>query len=67
MKTSSTPAPPKPRGFAAMDPEKRREIAVRGGKNVPRDRRAYAQNRELASAAGKKGGAISRRSKKTEG
>jgi general stress protein YciG len=44
------------RGFASMDPEKRREIAIRGGKSVPSDRRSFSQNRELAAQAGRKGG-----------
>jgi general stress protein YciG len=45
-----------PRGFAAMDQEKRREIARRGGANVPHDKRSFAQNRTLAAEAGRKGG-----------
>ncbi len=49
-----------PRGFAAMDPERRREIARRGGASVPSDKRSFAQNRDLASDAGRKGGAASR-------
>lgn len=44
------------RGFAAMDAEKRREIAARGGKNVPAHKRSYSQNKELAVTSGKKGG-----------
>ena len=31
---------PSRRGFAAMDPERRREIARRGGASVPRDRKS---------------------------
>ena len=46
----------RPRGFAAMAPEKRREIASRGGKNVPPERRAFSRNRELAMEAGRAGG-----------
>ena len=37
------------RGFASMSPEKQREIASKGGKSVPSDRRSFAQNRDLAS------------------
>ena len=48
--------PGKPRGFAAMDQEKQREIARKGGANVPRDKRSFAQNRQLAADAGRKGG-----------
>ena len=44
------------RGFAAMDPKKRREIASKGGKSVPNDKRSFSQNPELAARAGQKGG-----------
>ena len=47
------------RGFASMSSEKQREIASKGGKSVPSDRRSFSQNRDLASAAGRKGGHIS--------
>jgi general stress protein YciG len=47
------------RGFAAMSLEKRREIARKGGQSVKPENRAFAQNRELASEAGRKGGAQS--------
>lgn len=56
-----TDTPPKSRrGFAAMDPERRREIAKRGGAAVPAEKRSFSKNAGLASAAGKKGGATSR-------
>lgn len=48
------------RGFAAMDPERRREIAQRGGASVPSEKRSFARNRDLAANAGRKGGAASR-------
>ncbi len=48
------------RGFASMSPEKQREIASKGGKSVPSDRRSFSQNRDLASEAGRKGGRMSR-------
>lgn len=48
------------RGFAMMDPERRREIARRGGASVPSEKRSFAQDRDLAASAGKKGGAASR-------
>jgi general stress protein YciG len=48
------------RGFAALDPERRREIARRGGASVPNDKRSFAQNRDLAANAGRKGGTASR-------
>jgi general stress protein YciG len=44
------------RGFAAMTPEKRHAIAVKGGQSVPADKRSFAVNRELAKSAGSKGG-----------
>ena len=44
------------RGFASMDPEKQREIARKGGANVPNDKRSFAQDRALAAEAGRKGG-----------
>lgn len=44
------------RGFASMDPEKRREIARMGGRSVPIEKRSFFLNRALAVDAGKKGG-----------
>jgi general stress protein YciG len=44
------------RGFAAMSPERQREIARLGGKSVPRSSRSFFQNRQLAADAGRKGG-----------
>lgn len=44
------------RGFASMSPEKRREIASKGGKAVPADRRSFPQDPTLAAKAGRKGG-----------
>ena len=48
------------RGFASMSPEKQREIASKGGKSVPSEKRSFSQNRDLASEAGRRGGQISR-------
>jgi general stress protein YciG len=48
------------RGFASMSPEKQREIASKGGKGVPSDKRTFSQNRDLAAEAGRKGGQKSR-------
>jgi len=53
------------RGFASMTPEKRKEIATKGGKSVPKEKRAYSVNRELASKAGSKGGKSSRPEKRS--
>lgn len=47
-------------GFAAMSPERRREIARKGGGAVPGHKRSFATNRELAATAGAQGGSISR-------
>lgn len=44
------------RGFASMDPEKQREIARKGGRSVPGEKRSFSQNHKLASEAGRKGG-----------
>ena len=44
------------RGFASMDSEKQREIARKGGRSVPNEKRSFSQNRELAAEAGRKGG-----------
>ncbi len=43
-------------GFASMDAEKQREIARKGGRSVPDEKRSFSQNRQLASEAGRKGG-----------
>jgi general stress protein YciG len=55
--------PPKPksrRGFACMDPERRREIARKGGASVQAANRSFAKDKELAISAGSKGGSASR-------
>ncbi len=44
------------RGFASMDRDKQREIARKGGRSVPNDKRSFSQNHQLASEAGRKGG-----------
>lgn len=54
------PKVPKPRGFAAMSPEKRRAIAVKGGASVPAHKRSFSKDHSLASSAGKLGGENSR-------
>lgn len=43
------------RGFAAMDPEKRREISRKGGISVPPAHRSFSRDRGLASRAGTAG------------
>lgn len=54
------------RGFAAMDVEKQREIARKGGRSVPNEKRSFSQNHQLASEAGRKGGRSSRGSRQPE-
>ena len=44
------------RGFASMDANKQREIARKGGRSVPNEKRSFSQNHQLASEAGRKGG-----------
>jgi general stress protein YciG len=61
--TQPDPAIKKPkqrRGFSAMDPAKRKLIAAKGGGSVPAHKRAFYKDRDLAAAAGSKGGEASR-------
>lgn len=44
------------RGFASMDPEKRRLISSLGGKSVPAEKRSFSQSSDLAARAGATGG-----------
>lgn len=44
------------RGFASMDPERQREIARKGGSSIAPEKRSFSRNKELAIAAGRKGG-----------
>lgn len=44
------------RGFAAMDDEKQREIARKGGESVPDEKRSFSRDPALAAEAGRKGG-----------
>lgn len=53
-------APKARRGFAAMNPERRREIARKGGASVPAEKRSYFKDRDLAASAGRTGGEASR-------
>ena len=54
------------RGFASISVEKRREIASKGGKSVPAEKRSFSQNRNLASEAGRKGGSTSHKSRSAD-
>lgn len=55
-------APKSRRGFASMDPERRRQVASSGGRIAHQQGVAHKWSREEASAAGKKGQQL-RRSK----
>ena len=56
--TTSDERPRRATGFAAMNPEERREAARRGGISAHKSNRAHQFTREEAQAAGAKGGAI---------
>lgn len=56
MKPKQESKPKSRRGFAAMDPEKRRAIASKGGKSVPDEKRSFSRDSALAAKAGHKGG-----------
>lgn len=47
------------RGFASMTEDRQREIASKGGRSVPAEKRSFSQDRGLASQAGRKGGQAS--------
>lgn len=57
---TDTTQPRSRRGFASMDPERRREVARKGGASVPSEKRSFAKNRDLAANAGRKGGSAAR-------
>lgn len=44
------------RGFASMTPERRKEIARKGGRAVAPENRSFAKDKKLAASAGRKGG-----------
>ena len=54
MDDSTVPQQRRPRGFAAMSPEKKREIASLGGRAAHASGRAHQFSSEEARAAGKK-------------
>jgi uncharacterized protein len=47
------------RGFALLTPERRKEIARKGGKSIPAHKRSFSTNPALAAKAGRKGGKAS--------
>lgn len=55
-RSASGPSSSKPRGFALLTAERRREIASMGGKSVAPEDRAFSKDRNLAAAAGRVGG-----------
>ena len=67
MDIDVTAKPKSRRGFAAMNPERRREIARKGGASVPSEKRSFAKDRDLAATAGRKGGESSRGGGRTRG
>ncbi|HEV7331835.1 MAG TPA: KGG domain-containing protein [Flavisolibacter sp.] len=54
------------RGFAAMSPERQREIASQGGRAAHQQGVAHEWSTEEAREAGKKGGQVSGKRKMTE-
>ena len=54
------------RGFAAMNPERQREIASRGGRAAHEKGVAHRWDRQQAMTAGKKGGQASGRRRNPE-
>lgn len=44
------------RGFAGWSVQKRKEVATLGGRSLPREKRAFAQDPDLARRAGRAGG-----------
>ena len=48
--------PKSKRGFASMDPDRRREVARKGGSSVQPENRSFYKNRALAAKAGHIGG-----------
>ena len=54
------PPPKRLRGFAAMSPSLRKEIAAKGGASVPAAKRTFSTHKGLAISAGRKGGETSR-------
>lgn len=57
-------APKRLRGFAAMSPERQREIASRGGRSAHAKGKAHTFSSEEAVAAGAKGGLSAAQRKK---
>jgi general stress protein YciG len=58
--------PRKPRGFAVIDPERRREIARMGGQASAKSERSHKWSREEALQHGRKGGLKSAQKRREE-
>lgn len=58
MNDDSNDSKKKPRGFAALTPERRRELASIGGRAAHAKGTAHEFNRETATEAGRKGGKV---------
>jgi general stress protein YciG len=54
----------KRRGFASMSAERQLEIARRGGRAVPSEKRSFSTNSDLAREAGRKGGSAKLKNQK---
>lgn len=54
------------RGFAAMDDDKQRDLAARGGRSVPPGKRSFARDPSLAAEAGRKGGGHAHRGERSD-
>lgn len=53
------PKPKAKRGFAAMSPEKQRELSRKGGAALRPEDRPFTRDKKLASEAGRKGAVVS--------
>lgn len=54
---------PQLRGWAYMkhhDPERFEQLTKKGGASVPKDKRSFSRDRDLAAEAGRKGGEAGR-------
>lgn len=52
----NVPKTKKPQGFATMTPERRRELAIKGGRAAQASGKAHRFTKETAVVAGRKGG-----------
>lgn len=57
---------PKKRGFAALTPERRREISAMGGRSVPSQFRGFSRDPALARRAAKASAAARKRNRDDE-